>query len=350
MTKPPTWTLPPDRLADLLRAMPKAELHIHIEGSLEPELIFVLAQRNGVALAYPSVPALRAAYAFSDLQSFLDIYYAGASVLLHEQDFFDLAWAYFQRAAADHVVHAELFFDPQTHTDRGVPIAAVIQGLARACRQARSELGISASLILCFLRHLSEASALATLQAALPHREHFIGVGLDSGEHGNPPEKFARVFERCRELGLHVVAHAGEEGPAAYIQTALDVLQVQRIDHGVRCTEDPALVQRLAASRVPLTVCPLSNVKLCVFRSMADHNLPALLRAGLCATVNSDDPAYFGGYINQNFVETFAALPQLGVAEAYTLACNSFAASFAPAADQARWRRELDLCFERFAP
>ena len=342
-------TLPADRLAALLRAMPKAELHIHIEGSLEPELIFALARRNGIALAYPSVQALRQAYAFTDLQSFLDIYYAGASVLLHAQDFFEMAWAYFQRAAADHVVHAELFFDPQTHTERGVPMSAVIQGLARACRQARSELGISASLILCFLRHLSEASALATLQAALPHREHFIGVGLDSGERGNPPEKFARVFARCRELGLHLVAHAGEEGPPAYIEAALDVLQVQRIDHGVRCTEDPALVQRLAASRVPLTVCPLSNVKLCVFKTMAEHNLPALLQAGLCATINSDDPAYFGGYLNQNFVETFAALPQLGAAEAHVLACNSFEASFAPAADKARWRRELDDCFARFA-
>ena len=218
----------PARLRSLLCEMPKAELHIHIEGSLEPELIFALAQRNGVALVYPSVQALRAAYAFTDLQSFLDIYYAGASVLLHEQDFFDMAWAYLQRAAADHVVHAEMFFDPQTHTDRGVPMATVVQGLARACRQAQTELGLSARLILCFLRHLSEESALATLEQALPWREHFIGVGLDSGERGNPPEKFARVFARCRELGLHLVAHAGEEGPPAYIQAALDVLQVQR--------------------------------------------------------------------------------------------------------------------------
>jgi adenosine deaminase len=332
-------------LADLLRAMPKAELHIHIEGSLEPELIFALAQRNGVSLAYPSVQALREAYAFSDLQSFLDIYYAGASVLLHEQDFFDMAWAYFQRAAADHVVHAELFFDPQTHTDRGVPMATVIQGLSRACARARSELGISAQLILCFLRHLSEDAALATLQEALPWRQHFIGVGLDSGERGNPPEKFARVFARCRELGLHLVAHAGEEGPPEYIWNALDVLKVQRIDHGVRCTEDPALVQRLAVDRTPLTVCPLSNVKLCVFKTLAEHNLPALLDAGLCATIHSDDPAYFGGYINQNFVDTFAALPQLGAAQAYALARNSFEASFAPDADKARWVQQLDSCF-----
>ena len=338
-----------ERLHGLLRALPKAELHIHIEGSLEPELIFAMAQRNGVALDYPSVDALRAAYAFTDLQSFLDIYYAGASVLLHEQDFFDMAWAYFLRAQADGVVHAELFFDPQTHTDRGVPMAAVMQGLARACRQARSELGISASLILCFLRHLSEEAAFATLEQALPFREHFIGVGLDSSEKGHPPEKFARVFARCRELGLHLVAHAGEEGPPAYIWSALDVLQVQRIDHGVRCTEDPALVQRLAAQRTPLTVCPLSNVKLCVFADMAAHNLPALLDAGLCATINSDDPAYFGGYLLENYVQTFDALPQLGAAQAYTLARNSLEASFAPAADRARWVAALDDTYARLA-
>ena len=329
----------------LLRAMPKAELHIHIEGSLEPELIFALARRNGVALPYASVEALRSAYAFTDLQSFLDIYYAGASVLLKEADFFDMASAYFDRAAADHVVHAELFFDPQTHTDRGVPFEAVIQGLSRACAQAKVRHGISASLILCFLRHLSEDAALATLEQALPWREHFIGVGLDSSERGHPPEKFARVFARARELGLHVVAHAGEEGPPAYIWSALDVLKVQRIDHGVRSLEDPALVQRLAAERVPLTVCPLSNVKLCVFKQMADHNLPALLDAGLCATVNSDDPAYFGGYMNDNFIATFDALPQLGRAQAYALARNSFEAAFAPAAEKARWAKQLDAAF-----
>jgi adenine deaminase len=334
----------PELLA-LLQRMPKAELHIHIEGSLEPELIFALAQRNGVALNYPSVDALRAAYAFTDLQSFLDIYYAGASVLLQADDFHDMAWAYFQRAAADHVVHAELFFDPQTHTDRGVPFEAVISGLSRACARAQAELGISAQLILCFLRHLSEEAAFATLEQALPYRQHFIGVGLDSSERGHPPEKFARVFARCRELGLKLVAHAGEEGPPAYIWNALDVLHVQRVDHGVRCVEDPALVQRLAAERMPLTVCPLSNVKLCVFKTMADHNLPALLAAGLCATVNSDDPAYFGGYMNQNFVQTFEALPQLGVQQAYTLARNSFEASFATPEQKARWVAQLDAAF-----
>jgi adenosine deaminase len=231
-------------------------------------------------------------------------------VLLQEQDFFDMAWAYLERAAADNVVHAEIFFDPQTHTERGVPIGHVIRAWARLPARPR-RFGLSAKLILCFLRHLSEDAAIATLEQALPWREHFIGVGLDSSERGHPPEKFARVFARCRELGLHLVAHAGEEGPPAYIESALDVLQVERIDHGVRCVESPALVQRLARERVPLTVCPLSNVKLCVFPTMAEHNLPALLDAGLCATINSDDPAYFGGYMNQNFVETFAALPQL---------------------------------------
>jgi adenosine deaminase len=335
------------RLSSLLRRMPKTELHIHIEGSLEPELIFALAQRNGVKLPYASVEALRAAYAFTDLQSFLDIYYAGASVLLKEQDFFDMAWAYFERAAADNVVHAELFFDPQTHTERGVPIEHVILGLEHACRRAHAEFGISAKLILCFLRHLSEEAALATLEQALPWRQHFIGVGLDSSERDHPPEKFARVFAKCRELGLHVVAHAGEEGPPAYIESALDVLKVERIDHGVRCLESLALVQRLARERVPLTVCPLSNVKLCVYKSMAEHRLPELLEAGLVATVNSDDPAYFGGYINENFLQTFEALPQLGAEQAWQLAKNSFDASFAPDVDKLRWTAALDEVFQQ---
>ena len=338
--------IPRERLPALLRAMPKAELHLHIEGSLEPELIFRLAQRNRVALPYPSVEALRAAYAFGDLQSFLDIYYAGAGVLLKEQDFFDMAWAYFERAAADNVVHAEIFFDPQTHTERGVPMQTVIVGLEHACRRAHAEFGLSAKLILCFLRHLSEEAAFETLAQALPHRHHFIGVGLDSGERGNPPEKFARVFAKCRELGLHVVAHAGEEGPPAYIESALDVLQVERIDHGVRCVESPALVQRLAQSRMPLTVCPLSNVKLCVFPTLADHNLKTLLDAGLCATVNSDDPAYFGGYVNENYLQTFAALPALSARDAWQLAANSFEASFADDAHKQHWRQQLDQIFK----
>ncbi|MFZ5544656.1 MAG: adenosine deaminase [Pseudomonadota bacterium] len=337
--------IPRSQLPLLLKRMPKAELHLHIEGSLEPELIFTLAQRNGVKLAYPSVAALREAYAFTDLQSFLDIYYAGASVLLKARDFEDMAMAYFAKAASEHVRHAEIFFDPQTHTERGVSFQTVIEGLARAQARARDELGVSSALIMCFLRHLSEESALQTLEQALPYRDRFIGVGLDSGERGNPPEKFARVFARCRELGLHIVAHAGEEGPPAYIGSALDVLKAERIDHGVRCVESPALVQRLAREQVPLTVCPLSNVKLCVFPTLADHNLKALLDAGLKATVNSDDPAYFGGYVNQNYVETFEALPELDARDAYTLARNSFEASFAPAADKLRWIEELDQAF-----
>jgi len=341
--------IPRQRLPALLRAMPKAELHLHIEGSLEPELIFLLARRNGVKLPYASVEALRDAYAFTDLQSFLDIYYAGASVLLQEQDFFDMAWAYLERAAADNVVHAELFFDPQTHTSRGVPLLSVIQGLEHACRRAHAELGVSASLILCFLRHLSEDEALATLDAALPHKRHFIGVGLDSSERGHPPEKFARAFAKAAAAGLKCVAHAGEEGPPQYIRNALDLLKVQRIDHGVRCMEDPDLVKRLARDRIPLTVCPLSNVKLRVFKSLREHNLPALLAAGLCVTVNSDDPAYFGGYINQNFVETFEALPQLGAAHAYQLARNSFEASFIDAAAKAALVARLDQCFREHA-
>lgn len=340
--------IPRPRLFELLRTMPKTELHVHIEGTLEPELIFALAQRNDVKLPYDSIAALRAAYAFSDLQSFLDIYYAGAGVLLHEQDFFDMAMAYFRRAAADRIVHAELFFDPQTHTARGVPIATVIHGLARACDTARAELGISSALILCFLRHLSEADAFDTLEQALPYRDHFIGVGLDSSERGNPPEKFARVFARCRELGLRVVAHAGEEGPAAYICDALDLLGAERIDHGVRCVEDPALVERLVRERIPLTVCPLSNVKLRVFDTLAEHNIATLLDAGLCVTVNSDDPAYFGGYLNQNFMEMFEALPQLQAHHAIALAKNSIDASFVPDAQKAAWHAELAHTVARF--
>ena len=341
--------IPRSRLPELLRAMPKAELHIHIEGSLEPELIFELAQRNGVALAYPSVEALRAAYAFTDLQSFLDIYYAGASVLIEERDFADMAYAYLQRAAADHVIHAEIFFDPQTHTARGIDIGTVIRGLAAACARGERELGITSRLILCFLRHLDEADALATFDAALPYRAHFIGVGLDSSERGHPPEKFARVFARARAEGLHCVAHAGEEGPPEYIRSALDVLHAERIDHGVRCVEEPALVERLAREGVALTVCPLSNLKLCVFDSLDKHNLAELLAAGLKVTVNSDDPAYFGGYVNQNFVETFAALPQLGAREAYALARNSFEASFVDAALRETMIGRLDSTLATFA-
>ncbi|MFC6283619.1 MULTISPECIES: adenosine deaminase [Polaromonas] len=336
------------RLPELLRQMPKAELHIHIEGSLEPELIFALAQRNGVAIPYRTVEELRSAYAFTNLQSFLDIYYAGASVLLTEQDFYDMAQAYFARAAKDHVVHTELFFDPQTHTARGVSMETVVNGLHRACVDAKAELGLSASLIMCFLRHLSEEDAFATLEQALPYRDRIIGIGLDSGEVGNPPEKFSRVFARCRELGFHLVAHAGEEGPPAYVWTALDVLKVERIDHGVQSSKDAALMRRLAQDRIPLTVCPLSNLKLCVFPDLASHNLRQLLDAGLAVTVNSDDPAYFGGYMNENFTQTFAATG-LAAQHAYALARNSFEASFIDASEKRVFIDRLSQVFETFS-
>ena len=336
-----------DRLPALLSQMPKAELHIHIEGSLEPELIFALARRNGLQLPYASVDELRSAYAFTNLQSFLDIYYAGASVLITEQDFYDMARAYFVKAAQDNVIHAELFFDPQTHTARGVSMQTVINGLHRACVDAKAELGVSAALILCFLRHLSEEEAFASLEQALPFQDKIIGIGLDSGEVGNPPEKFARVFARCRELGFHLVAHAGEEGPPAYVWTALDVLKVERIDHGVQSSKDALLMQRLARDRIALTVCPLSNLKLCVFPDLASHNLRQLLDAGLAATVNSDDPAYFGGYLNENFTQTFAA-GQLTTRHAYMLARNSFEASFLEDAAKRRHTDRLSAFFEAF--
>jgi len=337
--------IPRAALPWLLDTMPKAELHLHVEGTLEPELAFALARRHGLSLPWESVEALRAAYDFQDLQGFLDLYYAGTDVLRDEADFFELAQAYLRRAAADGVVHAELFFDPQAHTARGVRLEAVVGGLHRACRRAAGELGLDASLILCFLRHLDEADALATLEAALPFRDAFVGVGLDSSELGHPPEKFTRVFARAAALGLRRVAHAGEEGPPAYVWGALDALGAERIDHGVRCLEDPALVARLAAARVPLTVCPLSNLKLKVVRSLAEHPLARLLEAGLAATVNSDDPAYFGGYLSQNFRETFAALPGLGPRHAHELARNAFEASFAPPARRQGWIAALDAHF-----
>ncbi|MDD2500615.1 MAG: adenosine deaminase [Geobacter sp.] len=340
-------SIPRQSLPELLCRMPKAELHIHIEGSLEPELIFILAKRNRVQLPYPTIEALRAAYAFTDLQSFLDIYYAGASVLQTEEDFFEMAWAYLLRAKADNVLHSEIFFDPQTHTARGIPFATIISGLDRAIQQAGKELELSASLILCFLRHLAEDDAFTVLEEALPFREKFIGVGLDSGEQGNPPEKFSRVFARCRELGLRLVAHAGEEGTADYIWHALDLLQVERIDHGVHCLDDPQLVSRLVQQQTPLTVCPLSNVKLCVFPTLAAHNIAKLLAYGIRATINSDDPAYFGGYLNQNYLATFAALPELGAAEAYQLARNRFEASFVDAETKAGWISQLDAFFQQ---
>jgi adenosine deaminase len=332
-------------LRQFAAGLPKAELHLHIEGTLEPELIFALAQRNGVSLPYPSVAALRAAYAFTDLQSFLDLYYAGAAVLLTEQDFYDMTMAYLRRAHADGARHVEIMFDPQTHTQRGVAMQTVFAGLVRALREARESLGLSSYLLLSFLRHLSEEEAFETLEQALPLRESckdlWIGVGLDSGERGNPPEKFARVFQRCRALGFRLTAHAGEEGPAQYVRGALDILQVERIDHGVRSEEDPSLLDRLAQRRVPLTVCPLSNLKLRVVQDMREHNLARLLRRGLRVTVNSDDPAYFGGYLLDNYLAAAQALG-LSAAQLATLARNSISASFLPDARKLELLDELE--------
>ena len=324
-----------------IRGLPKAELHMHVEGSLEPEMVFALARKHGVRLPWPSVEALRAAYDFQDLQSFLDLYYAGAGVLRDAADFEALAFAYVERAHAQGVVHCEIFFDPQTHTARGIRYDTVLDGLARGFERGRMELGVSYRLILCFLRHLDEAAAMATLEEALPRVALLGGVGLDSSERGHPPSKFVNVFRRAREAGLAAVVHAGEEGPAEYIREALDLLHARRIDHGVRIEEDPALLIRVRDAGVPLTVCPLSNVKLRVFARLGDHNLARLLHAGLCVTLNSDDPAYFGGYLEENFVQAQAALA-LPRGDLVQLARNSFAASFLPEADQARWIKRVD--------
>jgi adenosine deaminase len=325
----PSRPLDPARTR-LIQKLPKVELHLHIEGTLEPEMMFSLAGKHGVPLPYASVDAVRAAYNFHDLQSFLDLYYAGCAVLRDRKDFYALAMAYFTRAHADNVVHAELFFDPQSHTDRGIPMEVVLSGLRDAMDDAHRRYGMTSSLILCFLRHLSEEAAFATLDQAVPFLKEIVGVGLDSGERGNPPAKFARVFAKARELGLRAVAHAGEEGPAAYIEEALDVLKVDRIDHGVRCDESAALVERLVRERIPLTVCPLSNLKLCVVKDLADHNFAKLLRKGVAVCINSDDPAYFGGYIGENYRATAAAL-DLTAAELTTVAENAARASFLPA-------------------
>ncbi|WP_180135280.1 adenosine deaminase [Acinetobacter sp. YH12070] len=326
---------------ELIRALPKAELHVHIEGTFEPELMFAIAQRNNIAIPYQSVEELKEAYNFHNLQSFLDIYYAGANVLIHEQDFYDLAWAYFEKCAEDHVVHTEMFFDPQTHTDRGVAFETVLNGLQRACDDAKAKLGISSHLIMCFLRHLSEDAAFATLEQALPYKDQIIGVGLDSSEVGHPPSKFERVFAKAREAGFLIVAHAGEEGPAEYVWEALDLLKVNRVDHGVRSEEDPALMQRLIAEKMPLTVCPLSNLKLCVVNDMADHNIRRLLQQGVHVTVNSDDPSYFGGYMNDNFIAITEAL-DLSNAELKQLAINSFEASFISDAEKQTWIKKIE--------
>lgn len=321
---------------DLIRALPKAELHVHIEGTFEPELMFAIAQRNQIDIPYKSVEEVKQAYNFHNLQSFLDIYYAGAKVLIHEQDFYDLAWAYFEKCAEDHVVHTEMFFDPQTHTERGIAFETVLNGLKRACDDAKVQLGISSHLIMCFLRHLSEDAAFKTLEQALPYQQHIIGVGLDSSEVGHPPEKFERVFAKAREAGFLIVAHAGEEGPADYVWQALDLLKVNRIDHGVRSEEDPVLMERLICDKMPLTVCPLSNLKLCVVNDMREHNIRRLLQQGVKVTVNSDDPSYFGGYMNDNFIAITQAL-DLTRDELKQLAINSFEASFISDEEKRNW-------------
>lgn len=327
---------------ELIRALPKAELHVHIEGTFEPELMFAIAQRNQIQIPYQSVEEVKQAYNFHNLQSFLDIYYAGANVLVHEQDFYDLAWAYFEKCAEDRVVHTEMFFDPQTHTERGVEFATVLAGLKRACEDAKAKLGISSQLIMCFLRHLSEEKAFETLEQALPFKDDIIAIGLDSSEVGHPPAKFERVFAKAREAGFLIVAHAGEEGPPEYIWEALDLLKVNRIDHGVRSEEDEQLMARLIAEKMPLTVCPLSNLKLCVVNNMADHNIRRLLQKGVHVTVNSDDPSYFGGYMNDNFIAIQQAL-ELSNEELKQLAINSFEASFISDQEKQKWIAEVNM-------
>lgn len=328
--------------------LPKAELHLHIEGSLEPELMFALAKRNGVAIPFDSVEAVRAAYDFSNLQDFLDIYYAGANVLLTRQDFEDLAFAYFQRAAADNVRHAEIFFDPQTHTDRGVPFGVVVEGLIAGMDRARAELGVTSGLILSFLRHLTEDEAFATLDMARPYLHHFVGVGLDSSEVGHPPSKFERVFAAAHAMGLKLCAHAGEEGPPEYVWEALDLLHIDRMDHGNRSMEDPALVRRIVAEGMTLTVCPLSNHKLCVVDDLKDHPVPEMLRQGIRVTLNSDDPAYFGGYVNENYRQLASAV-DLTREQLALMARNSFAGSFLDDAEKARHIAEVDAWVARSA-
>ncbi len=333
-------------LAKLIERLPKAELHLHIEGTLEPELMMALAQRNQIDLPYSDVDEIRRAYEFSDLQSFLDIYYAGAAVLITEQDFYDLTWAYLERAASDNVRHVEIFFDPQTHTDRGVNFTTVIDGIHRALEDGAADLGITFRVIMCFLRHLSAADAMDTLAAALPHKSRIHAVGLDSSEMGHPPSKFVAVFDRARNEGFLTVAHAGEEGPPEYIWEALDLLKVKRIDHGVRAQEDVELVTRLVKENIPLTVCPLSNLKLRVFNTLEEHNLKELLQAGLCVTINSDDPAYFGGYIGENFLQSQRAL-NLSADDIYALAKNAFTASFLSNEDKVRYIAELDAIMDK---
>ena len=331
-------------LPERVRSAPKAELHVHIEGTLEPELAMALALRNGVRLPYADAAALRQAYAFDNLQSFLDLYYACTQVLCTVRDFRDLMLAYLARAAEDGIVYAEIFFDPQVHSARGIPISTVLEGLHAGLQEGRAHFGVDGHLILCFLRHLSEEDAFATLAAARPHLDQILGFGLDSGELGNPPDKFTRVFAACRGLGKHLVAHAGEEGPADYVRDALDLLQAERIDHGVRAVEDPALLARLARKAIPLTVCPLSNQRLQVSPDLRTHPLPALLAAGAQVMLNSDDPAYFGGYLNAN-LEAVQAAFGFELATWRTLLGNGFRSAFQPDAWKADWLTKLDAHF-----
>jgi adenosine deaminase len=331
-------------MREFIEKMPKAELHLHIEGSLEPELMFALAQRNHLTLDFKNVEEVRAAYQFSNLQDFLDIYYLGTNVLLHEQDFYDMTWAYLTKAHEQNVRHAEIMFDPQTHTDRGVPFETVITGIHRALADAEKQYGITSKLILSFLRHLSEKEAFEILEEGVKYKDWITAVGLDSSEVGHPPEKFLRVYQKARELGFLPVAHAGEEGPPAYIWSALDDLGVLRIDHGVRSIEDERLLGRLAEMRVPLTVCPLSNTKLRVFARMEDHSIKKLLDRGVCVTVNSDDPAYFGGYVTENYLAIQKAL-KLTRDDLYQLARNGFEAAFLEADEKKKLIKELDAYF-----
>ena len=333
-------------LQQFIQQMPKVELHLHIEGTLEPELMFALAQRNQIDLPFKSVQEVREAYHFTNLQSFLDIYYQGAQVLVQEQDFYDLMWAYLKKASEQNVRHAEVFFDPQTHTARGVPFEVVIGGLTRAKEDAERQLGITSELILCFLRHLSPEAALKTLEEAYPYREKILGVGLDSSEQGRPPSLFTEVFKKAKDQGYKIVAHAGEEGPAEYVWEAIERLGVQRIDHGVRSIEDPKLIDYLVENQIALTVCPLSNIKLCVFDEMGQHNIKQLLDLGVQVTINSDDPAYFGGYMTENFLATQAGL-DLTLADLYQISRNAIEASFIGEDKKQLLRDDLDRYFKR---
>jgi len=326
---------------ELIKKLPKAELHVHIEGTFEPELMFEIARRNQVNIRFNSVAEVKESYNFHSLQSFLDIYYQGANVLLHEQDFYDLTMAYLKRCQADNVVHTEIFFDPQTHTDRGVPFETVFNGIHKALKDAEKEWGITSHMIMCFLRHLSEEAAFKTLEESLPFKKYILAVGLDSSEVGHPPSKFQRVFEAAMKEGYLTVAHAGEEGPPAYIREALDLLKIKRIDHGVRALEDEELMARIIKEKIALTVCPLSNLKLCVVKKLADHNLKKLLERGVKITINSDDPAYFGGYVNQNYIKTAEAF-NLTANELKTIAANSFEAAFLPEAIKISWLAKID--------